>query len=267
MAWVTRSCAVADWMAESSACSWALADSTWAMAESWPAWDESRSLRAMSLRANSSVLRSKSRLASTTATCAFAVWAFASASAARAFSTSARARSIWASWLSTVARDDSRSAFAWLTFARKMSGSIRAMIWFFHDRVEVDHELFDLTGHLAADLDRDDGVEIARRRDGRGEGPPLDAGHAVLGHAATALGVEVAPDGTTDQHGDDDEGNDPLHQLVRRGRGRTVSSGSAATDSTIQPRESDPVVGQGLALGVLGLGEGELGVGELEDRP
>jgi hypothetical protein len=33
--------------------------------------------------------------------------------------------------LSTVARADSRSAFAWFTLARKMSGSIRAMTWFF----------------------------------------------------------------------------------------------------------------------------------------
>jgi len=90
--------------------------------ESWAACDVSRSLRAMSLRANSSVLRSKSRLESTTATCAFAVWAFDSASAALAFSMSARARSTCASWLRTVALADSTSAFAWFTFARKMSG-------------------------------------------------------------------------------------------------------------------------------------------------
>src|SRR2546428_381100 len=138
------------------------------MAESWAACDVSRSLRAMSLRANSSVLRSKSRLESTTATCAFAVWAFDSASAALAFSMSARARSTCASWLRTVALDDSRSAFAWFTFARKMSGSIRAMTWSFF---------------------------------------------------------------------------------------------------TIESREGDPVVGQGLAFGVLGLGEGELRVGELQDGP
>ena len=85
----------------------------------------------MSVRANSSFLRSKSRLVSSTATWALAVWAFASARAARAFSTSARARSTCACWLSTVARADSRSARAWFTLAWKMSGSIRAMTWSF----------------------------------------------------------------------------------------------------------------------------------------
>jgi len=33
--------------------------------------------------------------------------------------------------LSTVALAESRSAFAWLTLATKISGSIRAMTWFF----------------------------------------------------------------------------------------------------------------------------------------
>src|SRR5262249_52884604 len=109
-------------------------------------------------------------------------------------------------------------------------------------------------------------VEIARGRDGRGKGAALNPDQAVFRHAAAALSVEIAPDRATDQYGDDDERNDSLHQLLRRYRGRTVSSKSAATDGTIQPREGDPVIGQGLAFGVLRLGEGELRVGELEDR-
>src|SRR3989441_7009945 len=59
-------------MAEASAWSCARAASSWATAESYAAWDESRSLLAMSCRAKSSVFRSRSRLVSTTATCAFA---------------------------------------------------------------------------------------------------------------------------------------------------------------------------------------------------
>src|SRR5262249_36599924 len=111
-----------------------------------------------------------------------------------------------------------------------------------HDRVEVDQEILDLTGHLTTDLHRDDGVEIAHSRDGRGKGAALNPDQAVFRHAATALNVEITPDRATDQYGDDDERNDSLHQLLRRYRGRTVSSKSAATDGTIQPREGDPVI-------------------------
>src|SRR5207247_1806933 len=50
-----------------------------------------------------------------------------------------------------------------------------------HDRVEVDEELFDLPRNLAADLDGDDRVEVAGRRDGSGEGTTLDARQPVLG--------------------------------------------------------------------------------------
>src|SRR6266446_5167999 len=46
---------------------------------------------------------------------------------------------------------------------------------------------------------------------------------------------------------------------------RVVSRTSAAADGAIQPRQGDPIIRQGLALGVLGLGEGELGVRQLED--
>src|SRR5437773_3198556 len=114
-------------MAEASACSCARAESSWATAESCAAWAESRSLLAMSCRAKSSVFRPRSRLVSTTATCAFAVCALASAWAARAFATSARERSICACWLRTAALAESRSALAWFTFASKISGSIRAI--------------------------------------------------------------------------------------------------------------------------------------------
>src|SRR5438445_7165988 len=119
--------AIADWMAEASASSCARAESSCATAESFATWAESRSLLAMSCRAKSSVLRSRSRLVSTTATCAFTVCALPSAWAARAFATSARARSICARWLRTAALAEARSAFAWFTFASKISGSIRAI--------------------------------------------------------------------------------------------------------------------------------------------
>ncbi len=56
-----------------------------------------------------------------------AVWARATARAARALSTSARARSTWAPWLSTVASAASCSALTWATVASKVAGSIRAM--------------------------------------------------------------------------------------------------------------------------------------------
>ena len=85
-----------------------------------------------------------------------------------------------------------------------------------HDRVEVDQEVFDLAGNLAPDLHRDDRVEIAGGRDRGGEGTALDADRPEFGDAAAALGVEVAPHRTPHQQGDDDEGNDPLHQLIRR---------------------------------------------------
>src|SRR5207244_13076518 len=45
---------------------------------------------------------------------------------------------------------------------------------------------------------------------------------------------------------------------------RVVSRASATADGTIQPCQGDPIVRQGLALGVLGLGEGELSVRQLE---
>src|SRR5215813_6779882 len=46
---------------------------------------------------------------------------------------------------------------------------------------------------------------------------------------------------------------------------RPVSLPSAAADRAIQPGQGDPIVGQGLALGVLGLGQGELGVRQFEN--
>ena len=95
------------------------------------AWALSRSLLAISSRLNSSVLRSRSRLESSTVTWALAVLALASASAARAFSMSALPFSTWAIWLATVAWAESTSALAWVTLASKISGSMQAMTWFF----------------------------------------------------------------------------------------------------------------------------------------
>ena len=69
------------------------------------------------------------RLASTIAASDFAVCALPWASAARAVSRSARAFSTVAVWLRTAAFAVSRSALAWLTWASKICGSIRAMTW------------------------------------------------------------------------------------------------------------------------------------------
>ncbi len=85
--------------------------------------------RAISPLLKRSDFRSRSRLASTSATADLAVWAFPEASAARALSASARARSTWARWFRTAASAASRSARAALTLASKVAGSIRAMSW------------------------------------------------------------------------------------------------------------------------------------------
>ena len=69
------------------------------------------------------------RLLSACAASALAVCALPWASAARAFSTSALAFSTVAAWLRTAAFAVSTSAFAWFTWAAKIWGSIRAMIW------------------------------------------------------------------------------------------------------------------------------------------
>ena len=51
------------------------------------------------------------------------------------------------------------------------------------------------------------------------------------------------------------------HRVVRPTRGER----SPATQGAIQPCQRDPEIGERLRLGVLGLGEGELSVRELED--
>jgi hypothetical protein len=85
-----------------------------------------------------------------------------------------------------------------------MSGSIRAMTWFFLTmRVEVDHQILDLSGNLAADLHDHDGVEVSSRGDRGGEGTALDARGPILGGAPTALRVEVAKDGPPGQQRDE----------------------------------------------------------------
>src|SRR5881628_3850747 len=187
MASATRSWAIADWMADSSACSCARAESSWAIAESCAAWDVSRSLLAMSWRANSSVFRSKSRLVSSTATCAFAVWARASACAARAFPTSARALD-----LRLLVEDRGLGGVEvcpGLDDLRLEDVRIdpRDHLAFLHDRVEVDEELLDLARHLTAHLDGDDRVEVAAGRDGGGEWTELSAGEPILRRAAADL--------------------------------------------------------------------------------
>ena len=74
------------------------------------------------------------RLLSACAASALAVCALPWASAARAFSTSALAFSTVAVWFRTAAFAVSSSALAWLTWASKICGSIRAMIWPFLTR-------------------------------------------------------------------------------------------------------------------------------------
>ena len=62
------------------------------------------------------------------------------------------------------------------------------------DGIEIGVELLDLTRDLGADLDRRDGVEVARRRDRRDEGPALGPLEPVLGGAPLVLRVEIPPD-------------------------------------------------------------------------
>ncbi len=228
MASATRSCAWAEPMPAASDCSLALAESICATAESCAAWEESRSLLAISSLRNSSLLRSKSRLVSTSATWALAVLAFASASAARAFSTSARAFSTCAAWLRTVAWAASRSALAWLTLASKISGSIRAMTWSFLTTVLksaksslICPETWLPTWTVVTAL-RLPVAETAAVR-----GPRSIFGRPVLGGVAAALGVEVARDPARDQQDDHDEPEDATH----------VSSTVPAVE-TISPRDS-----------------------------
>src|SRR5262249_47381321 len=80
-----------------------------------------------------------------------------------------------------------------------------------HDRVEVGEELLDLSGHLAADLNRDDRVQVAGGGHGGREGTTLDARQAVFGHVPAALHGEIPPHAPGDQHTDDDESDETLH--------------------------------------------------------
>src|SRR5262249_53112700 len=136
---------------------------------------------------------------------------------------------------------------------------------FLDDRVEVDLELLDLSGNLAADLDDDDGVEVAGGRDRGGEGASLNARGAVLGRAAAALRVEIGEDASTGQQRYDDDRYDPSHHWLDAATFRSVSRPSAPADRAIQPGQGNPIIGQGLALGVLRLGQGELGVRQFEN--
>jgi hypothetical protein len=124
---VTLRAASAERTPASWACSCALFASCWAIEESYTACAASSSAWAMKPLMRRSRFLPRSRWVSTTDTWPLAVWARATACAARALPRSARARSTEACWLSTAAFAASTCALAWLTLASKISGSMRAM--------------------------------------------------------------------------------------------------------------------------------------------
>src|SRR6266498_3902603 len=202
----------------------------------------SSSAWAMNPFSRRSRLRPRSRRASRTATWLLAVWARAAARAARAFSPSARVFSTMACWFRTAARDD---------------------LALFHLGVEVGEELLDLTGDLRADLDRDDGVERPGGGDSGGQRAAGHSGRAEGRAAADALAVEVAARDDRGAHCDHGEPEDtPLHMCQT---GSSPALFLPATDGPLELGDGDPVVGQRLGLVGLGLGEGELGIGQLDD--
>ena len=106
------------------------------------------------------------------------------------------------------------------------------------DGVEIDVELFDLARDLAADQNRDHGVDGAARRDRRGEGPALHPREPVLRGVAAALRVEIAPNPRPDGDRDEDKRQQPWssrgasHTAFpprRSGAVLTACSGSHAT--------------------------------------
>ena len=79
-------------------------------------------------------------------------------------------------------------------------------------RVEVDEELADLPRDLRADLDGGDGIQVARGRHRRRDGPDLDSCGAVLGGLAAALRVEVGGDPAGHQKNEEPEPNETSHR-------------------------------------------------------
>ena len=204
-------------MADASACSCARAESSWATAESYAAWDESRSLLAMSSRAKSSVFQ-------------IALGVHHGDLRLRRLRLALGVRRAGVLDVCAGTLD-----LGLLVEDRGLGGSevglrlvdlrledvgvdARDDLALLHDRVEVDEELFDLPRNLAADLDGDDRVEVAGRRDGSGERTTLDARQPVLGRVPDGLGVEIGPDAGARKNGHRQEWEKPLHHSVRRRR-------------------------------------------------
>src|SRR5262249_51375100 len=106
-------------------------------------------------------------------------------------------------------------------------------------------------------------------RDGGRHRSALDPGQPIALTLAAALDVEIAPD--AGGHGQDDqrETHSAFHRPfdVKRGVFVYWYDSLPPAASAVETVEGDPIVGQGLSFGVLRLGEGELGIGQLEDRP